>query len=142
MHVSASPSLHAVPAEISEAIQLARASIGQFFAAFDAPRTNQCGFMLRVRFTAQSPTGESAAEHLWLRELSFATNPPTGVIASEPYLPELKYLQRVPFEAQQVSDWMYLEDGQPIGAFTTRLLRGEAPQPTSRFTLLRDLWML
>jgi uncharacterized protein YegJ (DUF2314 family) len=90
-----------------------------------------------VRFTS----GE-AAEHLWLSHLDLSSNPPTGTIATEPWLPTLEQRQRVPFHAHQVSDWMYLEDGRTIGAFTTRLFGGDAPQPTSRFTLLRDLWML
>jgi uncharacterized protein YegJ (DUF2314 family) len=134
--------LPAIPPEMCGAIQQARASIQQFFEAFAAPQPNQSQFFLRVRFSTQSESGESAAEHLWLKQLDLNTNPPSGVITTTPYLLGLTHLQRVFFHAHQVSDWMYLEDDQPIGAFTTRLLRGENPQPTSRFTLLRDLWML
>jgi uncharacterized protein YegJ (DUF2314 family) len=142
MHAPAPTTLQAVPPEMPAAIEQARKTIQQFFDAFDAPRPNQSNFLLRVRFTAQAQSGESAAEHLWLTQLDFSTNPPTGVIATQPYLPGLNRLQRVPFQSHQVSDWMYVEDGRPVGAYTTRLLRGDPPQPTSRFTLLRDLWML
>jgi len=124
------------------AIEQARASIGRFLDAFAAPQPNQSNFHLRVRISGRSQSGEDAAEHLWLTRLDLSTNPPTGTIASEPYLSGLAYLQRIPFQFQQVSDWMYVEAGRPVGAYTIRLLRGDPPQPTSRFTLLHSLCKL
>jgi uncharacterized protein YegJ (DUF2314 family) len=127
---------------MSTAIQQARESLDQFLNAFASPLPNQSNFHLRVRVTGRGPSGESTAEHLWLTLLDLSTNPPTGAIASEPYLPGFTYLQRVPFLLQQVSDWLYVESGRAVGAYTVRVLRGEPPLPTSRFTMLRNLCTL
>lgn len=142
MQTAAPPALPAIPTEMSSAIRQARASMQQFLDAFSAPGPNRSGFLLRVRLTVRLASGRSAAEHLWLTQLDLTANPPTGVIATDPYLPGFARLQRISFQAHQVSDWLYRQDGVPVGAFTTRALGGDAPHPTSRFTLLRDLWML
>jgi len=104
-------------AEMSEAIAQARASIGQFFKAFLSFDPKYSEFLLEVRFE-DAPE----AEHIWLADLDFKTTPSTGVIANEPGIGTVTYLERVPFLEEQISDWMYRENGKLVGAFTTRLL--------------------
>ncbi len=45
----------------------------------------------------------------------FSGSKPSGVVAIEPKLPSLKFMQRVGFEPSHVSDWMYVEDGYLVG---------------------------
>jgi uncharacterized protein YegJ (DUF2314 family) len=125
----------------SEAITQARASFSEFLAAFHHPKPNQEFFAINACFN-----DGRAAEHLWLAELDFETTPPTGVVASQPRVISIGYLQRVPFLPAQIADWLFCEDDRIVGGFTLNarpiLSRGPEPQPTSRFTLLRELWRL
>ncbi len=140
MHATAPHPIPALPPQMSPATELARASIEQFLEAFASPQADQSDFRLRVR--CASGVSDCATEDLWLGELDLSSNPASGAIADESSLPGLSHPERVCFEPEQVSDWRYTEAGQLVGAFTSRLIRFEAPEPTSRFTLLRELWML
>ena len=103
--------------EMIEAIHQARGTLGQFLENFISPQPNQTSFLLKVVF---EENGER--EHIWMADLELHTDPPTGVVANEPGLQGLRYMERVPFSPSDVTDWMYLEDGALVGGFTTRLL--------------------
>lgn len=100
-----------------EAINQARASIGDFFKAFENPQPNQSDFRIKARIE-DGPLNE----HIWLSALDFKTTPATGVVSNEPGIRSVAYQQRVPFLPDQISDWMYREDGRLVGGFTTKLL--------------------
>ncbi len=109
-------------AALSAAILQARASIRKFFAAHRLPRHNQTDFRIQAVFNS----GEER-EYLWLTELDFRTRPATGVVSEKPRTKAVRYRQRVPFLPDQMTDWMFHEDGRPVGGFTTRVLqRNEA----------------
>ena len=103
--------------EISDAIDQARSSISDFFAAFRDPKPNQTSFLIKARFE-----DDGDVEHIWLADLDFNTKPATGVVANEPDIKTLTYMERVPFLPDQISDWMYMEDGRLVGGFTTKVL--------------------
>lgn len=103
--------------EMSDAIDQARASIGEFFRALEHPAPGQNSFLIKARFE-----DGGAKEHVWLADLDFSTRPATGVVANEPSLKTLTYLERVAFLPDQISDWMYLDGGRLVGGFTTRVL--------------------
>jgi len=100
------------------AIRKAKDTIRQFLEAFFEPTKKQKSFLLKVVFDE----GEQR-EHIWLADLDFGGDKPTGVIANEPGLPSLKFMQRVEFEPSYISDWMYVEDGYLVGGYTTRIIR-------------------
>jgi uncharacterized protein YegJ (DUF2314 family) len=62
-------------------------------------------------------------EHVWLADLDFSGTLPNGVVANEPLLPSLKFMQTVEFHPSQITDWMYVDDGYLIGGYTTRVIR-------------------
>jgi uncharacterized protein YegJ (DUF2314 family) len=105
--------------EMAEAIEQARASFGDFLKAFREPKPNQTGFHVKARFDEGEGEG---AEHLWLADISFKEKIATGVVMNEPRIESVHYLERVPFLPDQISDWMYMEDGKMIGGFTTKVL--------------------
>jgi uncharacterized protein YegJ (DUF2314 family) len=105
-------------AEMLSAINTARQSLRQFLDAFLVPKANQKHFLLKVAFEDQGET-----EHIWLADLDLMSSPPTGVVANEPRIRSLTYMQRVPFDAGLITDWMYYEDECLVGGFTTRVLR-------------------
>lgn len=110
-------SVHSENAEMSEAIEQAKASIGQFFQAFLSFDPKYSHFALKVRFE-ESGKGE----HIWLTDLDFKTKPTTGVVGNEPRIKSLSYMERVPFTDEQISDWMYMENENLVGGFTSKVL--------------------
>jgi uncharacterized protein YegJ (DUF2314 family) len=103
--------------DMGDAIDQARASIADFLAAFNNPQPGQTGFSIKARFE-----DDSTSEHIWLSDLDFTTRPATGVVANDPQIESVSYMERVPFLPDQISDWMYLEHGRLMGGFTTRVL--------------------
>ena len=120
---------------MNDAINEARESIGQFFKAFNRPSPNQTGFYLKARFD----DGNGGAEHIWLTELDFKTKIATGVVSNEPAIKTVTYLDRVQFLPDQISDWMYYEDGHLVGGFTTRLLLRAKGKAGGLRSLLKSL---
>jgi uncharacterized protein YegJ (DUF2314 family) len=110
--------------EMQLAINNARQSLKKFLEAYFAPKPNQRSFLLKVAFEE-----EGTIEHLWLADMDLHSSPLTGVVANEPRIQSLRFMQRVPFEAKLITDWMYYEDDCLIGAFTTRVLNRRSVQP-------------
>ena len=104
--------------EMIEAINTARASLGEFISAFLNPAPSQKSFLLKIEFDH-----EGQVEHIWMADLDLASSPPTGVIANEPALPGYRFMERRPFALSDVTDWMFIEDEALIGGFTTKLLQ-------------------
>jgi uncharacterized protein YegJ (DUF2314 family) len=61
-------------------------------------------------------------EHIWLGDLDLSTLPGTGTVANETDFPGLAYMQRASFKPEQITDWMYFENDELVGGFTSRLL--------------------
>jgi uncharacterized protein YegJ (DUF2314 family) len=104
--------------EMVSAINNARQSLKQFLEAYFAPKSNQRSFLLKVAFEEKGET-----EHIWLADLDLHSSPLTGVVANEPRIRSVSFMERVPFEAKLITDWMYYEDDCLVGAFTTRVLK-------------------
>jgi uncharacterized protein YegJ (DUF2314 family) len=119
-------------ATMSEAIDQARASIRQFFAAYRLPKPGMSDFHIKAVFE----DGEER-EHIWLSDLNFNTKPATGVVSNKPGIKTVAYRQRVPFLPDQISDWMYRYNGQLVGGFTTRVLLRAKTQDGGLLSLLK-----
>jgi uncharacterized protein YegJ (DUF2314 family) len=100
------------------AIEEGRRSLRSFFDAFVKPTPNQKAFLLKAEFTEGDTT-----EHIWLADIDASTMPMTGTIGNEPLIKSLSFMQRVEFRPEQISDWMYVEDGYLVGGFTIQVIR-------------------
>ena len=100
------------------AILEAKDTIRQFFEAFFEPTKQQKSFLLKVVF---DDAGQR--EHIWLADLDFGGERPSGVVANEPTTPNVKFMQRIEFEPSYISDWMYVDNGVLVGGYTTRVIR-------------------
>ena len=98
---------------MSQAIQKARASIGDFFRAHRVRRARQTDFRIQAIFHEGRRT-----EQIWLSHLDFNTKPATGIASTRTRFKSVPYGKRVQFRPDQMSDWMYLDDGQVVGGFT------------------------
>jgi uncharacterized protein YegJ (DUF2314 family) len=104
--------------EMNAAIAEARATLNQFLDAFENPGPNQRHFLLKARFE-----DETTVEHIWLADLDLSKAPATGTVANESGIQGIQFMQRVAFSSDQITDWMFEEDGHWHGGFTTRLLK-------------------
>lgn len=100
------------------AIREAKASFKQFIEALCHPTERQKSFLVKVVIDE----GEQR-EHIWLADLDLRGAKPSGVVANEPNLPSLRFMQRVEFEPSYISDWMYIDEGYLVGGYTTRVIR-------------------
>jgi uncharacterized protein YegJ (DUF2314 family) len=119
-------------AAMSDAIDQARASIRQFFAAYRLPKPNMTDFHLKAVFS----DGDER-EHIWLSDLDFNTRPATGVVSNKPGIRTVVYRQRVSFTPDQITDWMYRQNGRLVGGFTTRVLLQTKEQEGGFLSLLK-----
>jgi uncharacterized protein YegJ (DUF2314 family) len=70
--------------------------------------------MVKVEF---SDPGKKGGEHLWIKDVSFDGKLISGEVASEPHdLKSVKLGQKVSFPLEQLSDWLYVENGVAKGA--------------------------
>ncbi len=116
-------------AQMKAAIDQARSTIKQFFDAYSKPTTEQKAFLVKVVF---HECDES--EHIWLADLDFSGELPSGVVANNPDLSSLRFMQKIKFEPSNISDWMYVEGGRLVGGFTTRVIRDRmTPEERSKY---------
>lgn len=104
--------------EMREATLTARRSLDQFFNAFHHPQPNQTNFRVKVFFTHRHQV-----KHVWMADLDFSSATFAGTLIDDPSSPDVSSGQRRSFTRDRITDWMYIEDGKTVGAFTTEVLR-------------------
>ena len=105
--------------KMAEAIGVAKETLGEFLDALSQPKARQTAFMLKVVFA----DGDQL-EHVWVTDVEIlSARTVCGVVAVEPKLPNLRFKQRVDFEPDRITDWMFVDNGLLVGGYTTRLLR-------------------
>jgi uncharacterized protein YegJ (DUF2314 family) len=101
------------------AIDEARASLRHFLEAYKAPKANQRGFYVKVRFQAGG-----TSEQVWLNDVVMSEERGTGFLAHEAQLPGLHLGSRVEFHKDWITDWTYEQDGRRVGSFTAKGMSG------------------
>lgn len=102
-----------------KAIQTARSTVDQFAAAVSAPKAGQESFACKKPFTE----GDTV-EHMWITDVSFDGARFRGTVNNEPVeVKNVKLGQKTEVPRNEVSDWMYLENGKLVGGYTLRVLR-------------------
>ncbi len=106
------------------AIDEASRSLKTFLYTCAEPKPSQTNFLLKVRFEANG-----IIEHIWLADIDLSVFPTQGTVANKTSFPGLDFMKRVTFMPDQITDWMYLEDGFLVGGFTIRVVRdGLSPE--------------
>lgn len=103
---------------MNTAIAEASRTLGSFLNTWAKPKANQTNFMLKVRFEA-----DGKVEHIWLADIDLSVFPTQGTVGNETSFPGLEFMKRVSFLPDQITDWMYLEDGYMVGGYTIRVIR-------------------
>jgi uncharacterized protein YegJ (DUF2314 family) len=106
---------------MNDAIARAQASLGEFAVALQAPGDERSDFSVKVRLE-----DEENVEHVLLSEPFVTDTQAGGVIANDVlYVEGYSFGDRVTFDLDHVSDWMYVENGVLQGGFTIRVLRDQ-----------------
>lgn len=110
------PALQAAKAE-------ARASLSQFWNAFDARHPGDSEFGLKVRLD----TGDGDSELIWALDIERRGEHISGILGNRPVNPAYAEGQRVEIDAATIVDWCYFRDGVAQGHFTTRAMFPHMP---------------
>ena len=108
-------------------IQKARDSFPEFWRQISEERHKAqpllIGCMVKASF--DDPGGaREGAEHMWVSHVEYDGHLISGVLEDTPdHLKSVEHGQKVSFPLDKLSDWLYVQDGKAVGAFTVKLLR-------------------
>ncbi|WP_146390035.1 DUF2314 domain-containing protein [Allorhodopirellula solitaria] len=106
------------------AVATARERWPEFVAAFEqregSPSPDEdSGFVVKARITAGDST-----EYIWVDVIGLEPRYVHGNLANDPVdLGDLKLGSQVEFPIEDVWDWCYFDDGQPVGLFSLEAIR-------------------
>jgi uncharacterized protein YegJ (DUF2314 family) len=112
------------------AVREARKTIKNFIAALRHPAPGQQDFELKKRFVQ----GDEV-EHIWLSDVQLVGNHFQGHIDNQPRkIQGLKLGQIVSVKRNEISDWLYIDNGTLVGGYTVRAHYNElTPQQKQEF---------
>ncbi len=101
------------------AINQARSNIEQFITTLNNPKPSQSGFAIKL-----AVKDDGNIEHMWLSPVRYRDRVFFGTINNEPVsITTVKIGDQVSVAADQISDWMYIENGKLSGGYTIRAVR-------------------
>ena len=104
--------------KMNAAIAKARSTVNQMIDALKSPN-GKSGFSVKMVFT-----DSTGGEHMWVQPVRFAGGKFTGELANEPgRVKSVKIGQKVSAPPDEISDWMFVENGKLVGGYTLRVLR-------------------
>lgn len=109
-------------ADMQSASQQARDTFRTFVDQFRKHDPNCSPFILKVFYPdSKVPNG---GEHLWMTVRSVTDKSAIGIITSRPFfISTVKGGDLVEIQLSQISDWLYVQRGRAVGAYTVQLLR-------------------
>lgn len=111
-----------------QAVHQAQRTRGKFMAALTAPQPGQTGFAVKKRCIEGNK-----CEHIWLTDLQFDGRVLRGKIDNRPIeMKSLRVGQKVTVRPEEISDWMYVENGKLVGGYTVRAFYRKLPAAQKR----------
>ncbi len=126
------PSDHAA---MHQAVVQARRTVGKFITALQHPSAGATDFAVK------KPCYENGQiEHIWLTDVRFVGKRFQGRIDNQPRkITGLKMGQLVSVNPNEISDWMYVRNGQLVGGYTLRAHYAElTPEQRQAFDQTAD----
>ncbi len=106
-------------AALDAAITQARATLGVFWARFDAKLPSVGNYAVKLRMTGE----DGFQEFIWATPVSHTDDEVTARLANEPqHLRGLSLGSEVRVKKDLISDWGYERHGKVYGQYTTRVL--------------------
>jgi uncharacterized protein YegJ (DUF2314 family) len=116
--------------DMDKAIMTARSTVGEFLAALKSPKAGQSNFSVKKEYR-----DGKTVEHIWLTGISFDGKLLHGVIDNAPVdVTNVKAGDKAAMALNEISDWMYTENGKLKGGYTIRVYYNrQTPEGKSRF---------
>jgi uncharacterized protein YegJ (DUF2314 family) len=116
------PNIYGTPSddkEMNDAVANAKSTLDEFDKAFQSNKFDTSTFALKVRF----PT-ESGAEHIWATSIQIENGSYYGIIDNLPNAAtQVKLGERMKLNKENITDWMYADNGTLRGGYTIQLIR-------------------
>jgi uncharacterized protein YegJ (DUF2314 family) len=99
------------------AVREARKTVGKFIAALTHPAAGQEDFEVKKPFIQGNQV-----EHIWLSDVQLVGNLFQGRIDNQPRkISGLKMGEMVSVKPNEISDWLYIDNGKLVGGYTVRV---------------------
>jgi uncharacterized protein YegJ (DUF2314 family) len=120
------------------AVQEARKTVKRFIVALKHPTPGQTDFEVKKPFIQGNEV-----EHIWLSNVEFVGNRFQGRVDNQPRkIRGLKLGQLVSVNPNEISDWLYVDNGRLIGGYTVRVRYSElSPEQKQEFDRKADFKM-
>jgi uncharacterized protein YegJ (DUF2314 family) len=117
------------------AVKEARKTVGRFIAALEHPAPGQEDFEVKKPFIQGHQV-----EHIWLSDVRFVGDLFQGRIDNQPRkIAGLKIGEMASVKPNEISDWLYIENGKLVGGYTVRVHYNElSPQQKQEFDRRAD----
>jgi uncharacterized protein YegJ (DUF2314 family) len=111
--------------EILQIAEDARDTLPGFFRHLIRPGTGEKQFCVKYPFAMDNNSG---MEQVWLTGIYFKNGKYHGVLANSPrQLSSIKKGDTVTFEADSITDWMYVRGDKIIGGYSIKYLLEKIP---------------
>jgi uncharacterized protein YegJ (DUF2314 family) len=122
--------------EMAAAKAKARATLPEFWQAFDHPGPGEEGFALKFAV----PIGADNSEHIWMLDIKREAGKITGVTGNAPRdATWMREGERVEIPEDRISDWMFMRNGKMVGNETMRpVLKHMDPRDAERYRALYE----
>ena len=125
--------------EIMRIAENARNTINIFFRHLNTPQTGEGNFSVKYAFPASGggyyyygyvyAEDTVSAEQVWIADITFRGGRYYGIVVSTPvYLADIRRGDRVSFNADSITDWMFTRNGRIIGGHSIRHLLEQIPE--------------
>ena len=110
--------------KMAAAIDNARSTVDRFIQNLEKPKPSQSGFSVKLPVK----DGDNV-EHMWVLPVRYENGTFSGTINNEPdKVKTVKIGDQVKVAKDQISDWMFVDDGKLMGGYTIRVLRDSMPE--------------
>jgi uncharacterized protein YegJ (DUF2314 family) len=114
--------------ELARIAEAARNSLPVFFRRLQSPLPGDGNFRIKYPLKADPRSGFSR-EQVWLSGIRFKDGRYFGVVASAPYyISGLSRGDTIPFDVEEITDWMFTRQGKIIGGRSIKLLLDQIPE--------------
>jgi uncharacterized protein YegJ (DUF2314 family) len=104
--------------DMSVAITKARSLLPQFWQVFGHHEHGETDFCLKFKITDNGQT-----EHFWAVNVERKDTKIFGTINNDPeIIRNVKIGDRIPIPEDDISDWLYMQNGKMVGNYTLRVL--------------------
>jgi len=116
--------------EMASAFQEARDTLNVFIEKIGMPHPDRTFAAVKVRFSP--PDG--SLQDIWVDEVTYADGSFRGLIGDDIPSLHLEAGEKITVQAEDILDWMIVEDGKLIGGYTIRLaVQRMSPEEKERF---------